>query len=91
LSDYIHHNEAELVERVALGDEYAFKLVFNHYWPRVYSVALIFAKSPEVAEDAAQEVFANLWIKKELLKEVKEFKAYLLTAVMSLPALSMNT
>jgi RNA polymerase sigma-70 factor (family 1) len=80
LSDFIHHNEAELVERVALGDENAFKLVFNHYWPRVYSVALIFAKSPEVAEDAAQEVFANLWVKKELLKEVKEFKAYLLTA-----------
>lgn len=80
MSDYIHHNEAELVERVALGDEHAFKLVFQHYWPRVYSVALIFAKSPEVAEDAAQEVFAHLWTRKELLKEVKEFKAYLLTA-----------
>ncbi|MBO9634762.1 MAG: RNA polymerase sigma-70 factor [Chitinophagaceae bacterium] len=80
MSDFIHHNEAELVERVARGDEHAFKMVFQHYWPRVYSVALIFAKSPEIAEDAAQEVFAHLWVKKELLKEVKEFKAYLLTA-----------
>ncbi|WP_164735201.1 RNA polymerase sigma factor [Pseudoflavitalea rhizosphaerae] len=80
MADYTNHNEVELVNRVARGDEQAFRIVFQQYWPRVYSVALIFAKSPEVAEDAAQEVFAHLWMKKELLKEVREFKAYLLTA-----------
>lgn len=80
MADYTNHIEVELVNRVARGDEQAFRIVFQQYWPRVYSVALIFAKSPEVAEDAAQEVFAHLWMKKELLKEVREFKAYLLTA-----------
>lgn len=63
--------------RVAGGDEDAYKQLFRRYWPKVYSVALIFVKSPELAEDAAQEVFAQLWVKKALLAEVDEFQPYL--------------
>lgn len=80
----ILHNEKALIALVAQGDEAAYKRVFEHYWPRVYSVALIFAKAPEVAEDAAQEVFAQLWVKRALLTEVLEFRAYLLTAARNL-------
>ncbi|RZS75070.1 RNA polymerase sigma-70 factor (ECF subfamily) [Pseudobacter ginsenosidimutans] len=62
---------------VARGDESAYRQLFEHYWPRVYSVALLLAKVPEAAEDAAQEIFAQLWIKKEQLVNVREFRAYL--------------
>lgn len=71
------HNERDLVLKVALGDEYAYKELFRYYWGRVYSIALHYAKVPEVAEDAAQEVFAQIWLKRGLLIDVEEFRAYL--------------
>lgn len=71
------YNEKELLLLVAQGDEVAYKELFTRYWGRVYSAALIFVKIPEVAEDAAQEVFAQLWIKRALLVNVTEFKSYL--------------
>ncbi len=70
--------------QVAQGDEAAYKVIFRHYWPRVYSVALLFAKAPEIAEDAAQEVFVQIWIKRALLTDVKEFHAYLFTSTKNL-------
>lgn len=78
------YKEKELILRVAQGDETAYKEVFQHYWPRVYSVALIFVKAPELAEDAAQEVFAQLWVKRALLADVEEFRAYLFTSAKNL-------
>jgi len=84
LSSNFLNNESDLLRRVAGGDETAYKQLFQHYWPRVYSVALIFVKSPELAEDAAQDVFAQLWIKKALLTEVKDFRPYLMTTAKNL-------
>lgn len=84
MSSNFLNNESNLLRQVARGDETAYKQLFQHYWPRVYSVALIFVKSPELAEDAAQDVFAQLWIKRSLLTEVKEFRPYLMTAAKNL-------
>ncbi|WEK35040.1 MAG: RNA polymerase sigma-70 factor [Candidatus Pseudobacter hemicellulosilyticus] len=78
------YNEQELVSAVARGNEAAFKRLFQFYWPRIYSVALVFVKSPELAEDAAQEVFAQLWIKRDLLNNVQAFRPYLYTAARNL-------
>jgi RNA polymerase sigma-70 factor (family 1) len=84
LSSTFLHNESDLLRQVAGGDESAYKQVFQHYWPRVYSVALIFVKAPELAEDAAQDVFAQLWVKRALLADVKEFQPYLIAAAKNL-------
>lgn len=78
------HNEGDLLLRVADGDGSAYRELFQHYWPRVYSVALIFVKAPELAEDAAQDVFAHLWVKRTLLPGVKEFRPYLMTTARNL-------
>jgi len=84
LSSTFLHNEGDLLQRVARGDEAAYKQLFQHYWPRVYSVALIFVKAPDLAEDAAQDVFAQLWVKRALLTEVKDFRPYLMTSAKNL-------
>ncbi|MRG45038.1 RNA polymerase sigma-70 factor [Chitinophaga sp. SYP-B3965] len=78
------YNEKELLSRIVKGDESAYKMVFLQYWPRVYSTALIFTKVPALAEDAAQEVFAQLWIKRALLADVKEFRTYLFSMARNL-------
>jgi RNA polymerase sigma-70 factor (family 1) len=84
LSSNLLNNENELLLRVAGGNEAAYKQLFQYYWPRVYSVALILIKEPGLAEDAAQDVFAHLWVKRALLAEVKDFRPYLMTSARNL-------
>lgn len=71
------YTERELVEKVAGGNEAAYKELFTRYWDQIYSTALMFTKSPEMSEDMAQEVFARIWVKREQLKEVIRFDAFL--------------
>ena len=71
------HNDKELLLRIAGGDEAAFRAVFNNYWDQVYSTAYMFTKSPEMAEDITQDVFAQLWVKKAMLAEISRFEAFL--------------
>ncbi|MGN6494948.1 MAG: RNA polymerase sigma factor [Agriterribacter sp.] len=70
-------NEKELLLLVAKGDQAAYKKLFTHYWDQVFSTALLFTKSREVAQDLAQDIFAHIWIKKEKLAEVEHFEGFL--------------
>lgn len=78
------HHEKELVQKVAVGNEAAYKELFTRYWDQIYSTALMFTKSPEMSEDMAQEVFARIWVKREKLKEVVHFDAYLFVTARNL-------
>ena len=78
------HHEKELVQKVAVGNEAAYKELFTRYWDQIYSTALMFTKSPEMSEDMAQEVFARIWVKREKLKEVIHFDAYLFVTARNL-------
>ncbi|MGX5819079.1 RNA polymerase sigma factor [Chitinophaga lutea] len=71
--------EKELLARIADGDQTAFKGIYDKYWDRIYYNALKFVKSPELAQDLAQEIFERIWIKREGLKTVERFDAYLFT------------
>lgn len=70
-------NEIELLCRVAKGDETAFRLFFDHYWGKIYSVALSLTKSAELSEEIVQDVFLKIWLKKEQLPSIKKFESYL--------------
>lgn len=69
-------NESILLEHLAMGDESAFEKIFVHYWDTIYSTALRFMKSADLAEDITQDVFAQLWTKRNVLPTVKKFSGY---------------
>ena len=71
------YNEKELINKVVAGSQDAYRVLFAHYWDQVYAVGLLFTKSPEMAEDMTQDVFAQIWIKRERLAEVEKFDAWL--------------
>ncbi|HVI44122.1 MAG TPA: sigma-70 family RNA polymerase sigma factor [Chitinophaga sp.] len=71
------YDEDALLARVAADDEYAYKLLFDHHWNRIYQVALSFLKNHEEAKDAVQLVFIRLWEKRDRLPEVNNFDAWL--------------
>ncbi len=73
----ILQDEHSLLQRAASGDQNAFRKLFEKYWDRIFSNALYFLKSPDLAQDLAQEVFIRIWIRREQLAEVQQFENYL--------------
>jgi RNA polymerase sigma-70 factor (family 1) len=70
-------NERQLLMKVAEGDEAAYKRLFVHYWDYIYSTAFLFTKSRELSQDLAQDIFAKIWVRREKLREIDRFDAFL--------------
>ena len=77
LQDPFLHNEKELLHLVAEGNEKAFTQLVDLYWNKVYSHALAYVKSPPKAQEITQDIFLQVWKKRETLDEVSEFKNFL--------------
>lgn len=75
------YDEKVLLAEVATGDEQAFKKLFDLYKERFYSVTLKMTRSDEVAEDIVQDVFMNIWNKRERLADIDNPSSYFFTAV----------
>jgi RNA polymerase sigma-70 factor (ECF subfamily) len=72
-------NEKIVLRELAAGKEIAFRQLYNHYAERMYSVALLHLKQPELAEDLVQSVFLKLWESRSDLDEVQAFAGWLYT------------
>lgn len=73
------YNETDLFNKVALGDEKAFKTIFDSYWPQVYGTSLHLTKKPELARDLSQDIFVKLWENREKLAGIANPSSYLYT------------
>ena len=54
--------EIELLQQVAPGDKMAFRRLFDQLWASVYSAALQFTRSPEMAPDQGAICFLPQFI-----------------------------
>ncbi|MHA4811096.1 RNA polymerase sigma factor [Flavitalea flava] len=72
----LYYDPALLVQ-IANGDERAFKLVFESTYPTVYKAALLVTASTHLAEEVVQDVFIKVWIKRNDLPAISDFKSYL--------------
>ncbi|MEO5650092.1 MAG: RNA polymerase sigma-70 factor [Ginsengibacter sp.] len=75
------YDEKAMLVEIAAGNEYAFRQLFDLYKERFYSVALKMTRSDEVAEDIVQDVFMNIWSKRESLVNIDNPSSYFFTAV----------
>jgi RNA polymerase sigma-70 factor (family 1) len=71
--------ENEVLRKVTMGDERAFKILYDHYRKLVYSRALYLLKSEMLAEEVLQEVMLKLWKTAYRLTEDSNLAAYLTT------------
>lgn len=69
-------HECLLLQKIADGDETAFKVIFDSYRKKVYSYALKIIKSQVAAEDVLLDVFLKIWQHRDLT-EVKNLESYL--------------
>jgi len=67
-----------------LNDEQQFELIFRKYYVRLCGFANKFIANTPEAEEIVQEVFLNIWAKKDRLKLNDEIKPYLIKSVQNL-------
>lgn len=70
-------NQAELLARLALGDERAFEVLYYHYAPRLLPFVDRMLRNRRTSEEIVQEIFISLWTRRELMATVEHPSSYI--------------
>jgi RNA polymerase sigma-70 factor (family 1) len=74
-------DEMELLRLLQTGDEKAFATIYNHYWKKMFYVAAQKLQSLGEAEEVVQDIFMELWRRKEEIHITTCLSSYLATCV----------
>lgn len=70
-----------MLQKIANGDEYAFKHVFELYKNKVYGFVIKFVHSKADAEEIVQDTFFTIWQKRDTLPNIEHPRNYIYTIV----------
>jgi RNA polymerase sigma-70 factor (ECF subfamily) len=74
-------SDGELLDLLKSGDHAAFTLIYNRYWDKLYAVAYNRLADEHEAEEAVQNIFLDLWKRKETLELTHRLATYLSVAI----------
>ncbi|WP_221391111.1 RNA polymerase sigma factor [Dyadobacter sp. NIV53] len=77
---YKRFTDEQLVDSLRIGKEKAFEEIYHRYWYRLYAIAYQETGTREEAEELVQDVFENLWCKREE-SVIKHLRAYLVVSM----------
>jgi RNA polymerase sigma-70 factor (family 1) len=66
---------------LAKDDKKAFARIYEELWAGLYSVAYNYVRDKATTQEIVQEVFVNLWIKRERLQTVDNINAFAMRAI----------
>jgi RNA polymerase sigma-70 factor (family 1) len=78
------YGESTLLSLLAQNSEYAFQLLFDRYRNKIYKVAIMYMKSPVLAEEIVQDVFLKLWFQRKHLAEIRSLESWVFTLTKNL-------
>jgi RNA polymerase sigma-70 factor (family 1) len=81
MNDYIALSDSKLIDLLRQSDHNAYTEIYNRYFYLMYCHAFKKLRDEEQAKDVIQELFANLWFKREFLNVSSNLGGYLFTAV----------
>jgi len=70
-------DEANLLSRLAIGDDKAFEAVFHHYRRKIYAYGFHLFEDSNRADELVQDVFLKVWLNREKIPQVARFDAWL--------------
>ncbi|MET0393979.1 MAG: sigma-70 family RNA polymerase sigma factor [Chitinophagaceae bacterium] len=73
--------DVDLLERIRQRDDDAFKQLFDRFWHPLYSLAFKKTGDDKEAEDMVQELFIELWSKKDPVILTSSLKTYLVSCI----------
>ncbi|MFC2138398.1 RNA polymerase sigma-70 factor [Bacteroidota bacterium] len=74
-------SEAQLLNGIKSGDEYAFEFIYNQFYTSLCVFAARIIKDKNAAEEIVQDVIINIWEKKLDINIETSFKLYLFKSV----------
>ncbi|QNK61522.1 RNA polymerase sigma-70 factor [Pedobacter sp. PAMC26386] len=74
-------SDHELAALITIDDEAAFNEIYKRYWERLYVAARHRIDDAYEAEEIVQDIFCNLWRKRNTFELIKGFQYYFSVAV----------
>lgn len=71
------YEESTLLAMLAEDSEYAFQIIFDRHRDTIYKVAMLYVKSPVIAEEIVQDVFLKLWFQRKNLTQLRSLESWL--------------
>ncbi|PMD91442.1 RNA polymerase subunit sigma-70 [Siphonobacter sp. BAB-5405] len=75
------HTDESLIALLKQDDRSAFELLYRKYWRRLYDSAYRRVQTREDCEEIVQELFLDLWSKRQHLEITTSLEIYLFTAL----------
>ena len=69
-----------ITRRIASGDQRSFRVLFDHFSPRLTEFARAMLKSKEAAIEVVDDVLVKIWMHRETLPGIENMRVYLYTA-----------
>jgi len=67
--------------KTLVGDTHAFRQIHGELFEGLYDYALKLLQDSELADDAVQELFVKIWVKREVIGTLRKVKPYFFTAL----------
>lgn len=80
MSSKLSLKERDLIHRLNNNDESALASVYKENWELMYFAAFNLVKNKQISEDIVQDVFVEIWKKREGLNVKVSLKSYLYTS-----------
>lgn len=74
-------NDIILLQSIGQEDGHAFRQLFDRYWELLYQLASKKTGDPQAAEDLVQELFIELWRRKEPVQPTASLRTYLISCI----------
>ena len=67
----------QVIIGIVSGDESSFRLFYDAYRPKIYTIALRLSADENIAEDVVQDTFLKVWINRANLVNIDNIEAWL--------------
>ena len=81
MNDFTKLPDDQLIVLLKQDKLSAFKEIYGRYWKKMYGEAYKRLKNKELSEEIVQEIFTNLWVKRQSLQITSTVGGYLHLAV----------
>lgn len=71
------NNEKAIQQRISEGDEKAFTLLFNHYYPLLRPLVAGYALTDQDREEILQETFVRVWMHRDALSDIQQMDKWI--------------
>lgn len=74
-------SDSELLAMLRRHDQHAFNELYNRYWEKLFNAAYKRLKNVEAAEEAVQDLFTDIWLRRERIDIRQDLPVYLFSAI----------